>query len=524
MTSLTGAERRIAVVVAIGGLLSVLDTTIVVVAAPQLMVALHGSLTDVQWVATAYALGMVTTLPVAAVLADRWGARRVYVCVLLVFAGASAMAGAAPGLGWLIVARAVQGMAGGLVNPLGANLGLGAVEPARRGRMIAITGLPLLIGPILGPLLGGLLLTGGSWRSLFFVTVPPALLAAVGAMRWVPVGAVVGRRPVDVVGGLLLVPGVVALSYGLGAESVPRQLRVAIVVAGVGLIGVFVRRSWWHPAPLLQVRLLRDGVFGRGAAVLALYAAPYFGSMLLLPIYVQALRGDGPLSTALLMVPGALGMGASIQVAARVMERTGPRVVVGIGLGLAIAQAVTLVFVLRPDTSYAVLAVLGVVQGAGTGAIMMPTIVGASRNLQGRDLASGVTILPLVVTISTALGTAAVTASFAGFVAWTTGGRTLGALGAGAGHDALVGDIVTAYRATVAATVACMVVALVVRLRGRSPRLVARSRLGAASGGVCRERVARPDHRRGRPAGQGVDERRPPLRAIRRGRCRAHQR
>ncbi|MFC3451540.1 DHA2 family efflux MFS transporter permease subunit [Amycolatopsis speibonae] len=468
MNRLTAQELRIAAVIALGGLMAVLDTTIVAVALPRFMTTFSASLTTIQWVATAYALAMVAAMPLAATMAQRWGTRRVYLVALLVFAAASAAAGAAGDLGWLIAARAVQGLAGGLINPLGMTIGFGTVDPARRSRMTTITGLPLLVGPILGPVLGGFLLDSLSWRALFFITVPPALLAVVGVLRWIPADAPSAERsPIDLLGGLLLVPGVVAVAYGFSEEALGWGARVAIVVAGSALMAVFTRRSWHHRAPLLNVRLLRDRTFGRNTAVLVLYAAPYFGSMLLMPAYVQVIRGDSPMVSALLSVPGALGMGITIQFAARVLERFGPRIVVGTGLSLAIIATGMTMFVLAPDTPYPVLAILGVFQGAGTGAIMMPTIVSAGRNLHGSDLASGSAILPLASTIASAVGTAVVSAVFTGLIAAATGGRGLAALSDPSASTGLAEELVSSYRVTLVGVLAVMVIALVVRLKTR---------------------------------------------------------
>ncbi|MFE6612581.1 DHA2 family efflux MFS transporter permease subunit [Amycolatopsis sp. NPDC057786] len=466
MNRLTAQELRIAAVIALGGLMAVLDTTIVAVALPRFMTTFSASLTMIQWIVTAYALGMVAAMPLAATFAQRWGARRVYLAALLVFAVSSAAAGAAGDLGWLIAARAVQGLAGGLINPLGMTIGFGTVAPERRSRMTAITGLPLLIGPILGPMLGGILLDSLSWRALFFITVPPALLAVVGVLRWVPADIPsADRAPIDFAGGLLLVPGVVAVAYGFSEETLGMDARSAIVAAGLVLMAVFMRRSWGHHAPLLNVRLLRDRTFGRNTAVLVLYAAPYFGSMLLMPAYIQVMRGDSALTSALMMVPGAIGMGITIQFAARVLERFGPRIVVGTGLSLAIVSTALTALVLTPDTSYLALGLLGVLQGAGTGAIMMPTIVSAGRELRGPDLASGSAILPLASTIASAVGTAVVSAVFTGLIASATAGQGLAAL-----RDpgsALTGEVVDAYRLTLVGVLAIMVLALVVRLRTR---------------------------------------------------------
>ncbi|WP_219996248.1 MFS transporter [Nocardioides humi] len=220
MSGLAPAEARVGLVVALGGLVAVLDTTIVAVAFPVLLQTFDASVTDAQWIATGYTLALVATMPLAPAVAGRWGTRRTYVVALCGFAAASLWAAAAGGLGSLVAARVGQGLAGGLLTPLGLTLAFAAVAPERRARMTAYTGLPLLIGPVLGPVLGGLLLDTGSWRSLFLVTIPPALLCALGAARWVPAG-LAGREPAptDLVGACLLVPGVVAVAYAASAEG-----------------------------------------------------------------------------------------------------------------------------------------------------------------------------------------------------------------------------------------------------------------------------------------------------------------
>ncbi|MGW7262307.1 DHA2 family efflux MFS transporter permease subunit [Streptomyces sp. NPDC054842] len=471
MNKLTGPELRAGIVLALGGLMAVLDATIVAVALPRLMTTFGASLTSVQWIITAYTLAMVATMPLAAGLAARWGARRVYLGALVGFAVASGAAGASGSLGWLIAARAAQGLSGGLMMPLGMAIGFGVVAPERRSRMMAITGLPMLIGPILGPVLGALLLGTGSWRPLFFITVPLALLGCAGTLAWLPVDPPNGRRvPLDLFGAMLLVPGLVAVAYGISAQDGPAAVRITTVAIGAVLVAVFSARALTHPEPLLRIGVLRNPTFGRGAAVLALYAAPYFGTFVLTPAYVQILRADSASVTAALMIPGAVGMGISLQLAARCMERLGPRLVVGTGLGVAIGSGLVQAIILRPDTPYLILGVLALLQGAGTGAIMMPTMTSAGRDLKGPELGSASALLSLVNTIANGMGTVAVSALFTMLTAAMTGGGSLSAL-AGGGAEVRAADaatIVDAQRLTHVAALVVMSLALVVRLR--SPR------------------------------------------------------
>jgi MFS family permease len=241
-------------------------------------------------------------------------------------------------------------------------------------------------------------------------------------------------------------------------------VRIAIAAVGAVLVAVFSVRALAHPEPLLRIRLLRNPTFGRGAAVLALFAAPYFGTALLLPTYVQILRADSASVTAALFVPAAVGMGLSLQVAARLLERLGPRLVVATGLGLAVASGLATAIILRPDTSYVLLGALALLQGAGVGAVMMPTMSGSSRDLDGPDLASGAALLSLISTISNGIGTVAFSTLFSTLTVALTGGD---ALGASAADTATAVD---AQRLTRLAAVAVMSIALGVRLR--SPRRI----------------------------------------------------
>ncbi|MGW4796889.1 hypothetical protein ACWEPC_31150 [Nonomuraea sp. NPDC004297] len=254
--------------------------------------------------------------------------------------------------------------------------------------------------------------------------------------------------------------------------TMPLAAGLATAAAGAVLVAAFAVRALTHQEPLLRVRLLGDPAFGRGAAVLALYAAPSFGSAVLLPTYVQTLRSDSVSVTAALMIPGAVGMGLGLQVAARLLERLGPRLVVGAGLGLAIASGFVQVAVLRADTPYVLLGLLGLLQGVGTGAIMMPTISSSSRDLHGSDLASGSALLSLVSTIANGMGTVAVSALFTALTAVLTGGASIEAL-SGQGASGRGTAAVDALRLTQVAALVVMSIALVVRLRPvRSPSAI----------------------------------------------------
>ncbi len=443
---MTAAERRLALALAVGGLVVVLDTTIAVVATPALVRIFDSSLATMQWTTTGYVLALVSTMTIAPWLGRRVGQARLYGAALLAFAVASLAAAAAVGPVSLVAARVLQGLAGGLVVPFTMSLGLRGVPAGRRGRVAAVLGLPVLVGPLVGPVLAGALVDQVSWRALFLVVVPPALLAALLVPRLAGPDEEQAGAPLDVAGVLLAVPGVVLLVLGLAGEGLSDVLRLAGLLLGLTLLGAFARYAWRTPAPLLRVRLLARRDVGTAALVLVMFAAVYFGSAMLVPSYVQLARGDGAMTAGLLAVPAALATGISLQVCTRLVDRLDPARIVLVGLLVFATAGVLSVLVLRIDTPYAVIAALAALQGAGCGAVLMPTQTAAVRRLEGDDLASTSSMLQLLSQTSVAAGTAAVT------IAYVALGR-------------VTGDAVTGQRLTQASTVVVVLLAALVVAR-----------------------------------------------------------
>ncbi len=449
------ARTKLGLTLALGGLVIVLDTTITVVAVPVLAEEFDASLAVLQWTTTAYLLALVTTLPLAAWLASRFGAGRTYVAAMLVFAVGSLAAGCAWDPLSLITARVLQGLGGGVVNPLGMAIAMTGLPANQRGRMAGFLGLPVLVGPLVGPLVAGALIDTVSWRAIFLITVPPALAAARLVSRWAPADRPTERLRLDVGGSALLVPGAVAVVYAVSDAGASDPVRLVLVVGGAVLMGAFVLRSLGHATPLLRVRLLADPVFASGLVVLVLFGAAYFGSMLLMPTYVQVTRGDSALMAGALGVPGGLAAGLGIQVATRLLDRSPARRIVTTGLLLSALAFAGLVAVLRTDTSYAVLAALGALLGFGSGAVILPTMTAATRHFDGADLASAASIMGLLQQLASAFGIAGITALFAGL----------------APLDAPATDLVSAQRLAQLVPLALVVIALAVALArlGRYP-------------------------------------------------------
>ncbi|WP_242418363.1 MFS transporter, partial [Frankia sp. CpI1-P] len=201
-------------VLVLGGLMVVLDVTITNVAIRSLSRDLHAPLAVIQWVTTGYTLALAVVVPTTAWLAARLGTRRVYVAALGLFGLGSLLAGLAPNIGSLVAFRVLQGIGGGLVNPIAMTIAMRSARPEVRGRTMGVLGLPVLVGPLAGPTLGGWLVEY-SWRWIFLINVPIALVAIPLALWLLPRDAPEGvRERLDVPGLALIGPGLAAVVYG----------------------------------------------------------------------------------------------------------------------------------------------------------------------------------------------------------------------------------------------------------------------------------------------------------------------
>ncbi|MBL7497631.1 DHA2 family efflux MFS transporter permease subunit [Frankia sp. CNm7] len=471
--------RLMMAVLVLGGLMVVLDVTITNVAIRDLSVSLGAPLPVIQWVSSGYTLALAVVVPTTAWLAGRLGTRRVYLGALGLFLLGSVLAGLAWNIESLIAFRVVQGLGGGLINPVAMTIVLRAAPPATRGRAMGLLGLPVLVGPLVGPTLGGWLV-GFSWRWIFLINVPVGLLALAMAWRFLrPLpSADEGRARLDVLGLALVAPGLALVVYGLaesgrlGTLAAPSVLVPALL--GLGLCAAFVLRALRVPDPLVQVRLLRHRALASGTATLALFASAYFGSMLLVPLYWQLVRGQSPAQAGMLAIPQALTTGIALQVASRLVDRVAPAKVVGAGVTLAAGGMLATALLLSADRPFWQLVVTMAVAGAGAGATIMPTITTALRHLPDRHTPSGSTLLSIINQVSVALGTALTSVLLVAQLAGTTATGGRGELPDPAG-GAASGELARAFHDTMLLPVALMAAAAVLALlllprgRGNTP-------------------------------------------------------
>jgi EmrB/QacA subfamily drug resistance transporter len=400
----------LAIVVILGTAMTVLDLTIVNVAIPTLGRDLGTSIATIQWVITGYMLAFASVIPLSGWATARFGARQVWIASLTTFMLGSVLAGLAWSVGALIAFRVIQGLGAGMLMPVGQAALAQAAGPARMGRVMSLFGLPMLLIPTLGPVIGGAIVEHASWRWIFYINVPVSLVAVLAAVRFLPAARPAAAPRLDLRGLVLLSPGIAAFLYGmseLGNQATADSPRsIAGVVAGATLIVMFT----WHasrrgPAALLDVSLFRRRGFAAASATTFMLGVALFGSLILLPLYYQIVRGQSPLQVGLLLVPQGVGAALAMPLAGWLTDKRGARVVVPVGV--VVGALGTLAYTQVGDrTPYTLLAVALLVIGLGIGSTIMPCMAAAFQGLTREQTPAATSALNVIQRVSGAIGTA----------------------------------------------------------------------------------------------------------------------
>jgi EmrB/QacA subfamily drug resistance transporter len=409
-SGLTREIWALAVVVVLGSAMTILDATIVNVALPTLGQDLHTSISVIQWVPTIYLLAFASVIPLTGWVSGRFGAKPVWLASLGLFMAGSLLAGLSPSIGALIGARVVQGLGGGMIMPLGQAMLAQVAGPKRMGRVMSVIGVPMLLLPVFGPLVGGTLIGAASWRWIFFVNLPVGLLAVALAVRLLPAGAHHhGTQRLDVPGAALLSGGLALVLYGLAETGQHAQLAtpsaLGPMAAGAVALALFGRRALRVPNPLIDLRLFRQRGFAAGTAVNLVLGVALFGVALLLPLYFELLRGRTPVQTGLLLAPQGLGAAVTISLAGYLTDRIGARRVVPAGVLLAVAGTAWYTQIGARTPYWALLVALFAI-GAGLGATITPAMAAAYQGLPAAAMGQATAAISVVQRVAGALGSA----------------------------------------------------------------------------------------------------------------------
>ncbi|MGN6300793.1 MAG: DHA2 family efflux MFS transporter permease subunit [Angustibacter sp.] len=409
------AVLKVAGVVVLGAIMSILDITVVNVALRTFQTAFAKggqplAYSDVAWTVTGYTLALATVIPLSGWAADRFGTKRLYMLAILLFTMGSALCATATSIEMLIGFRVLQGLGGGMLMPLGMTIMTRAAGPARMGRLMAILGVPMLLGPIFGPILGGWLIDHFSWHWIFLINVPIGLIALVYAWFALAKDSPHPSESFDFGGMLLLSPGLALFLYGV--SSIPGEggfghTKVLLPgLLGLALMAAFVVYSFRPQHPLLDLRLFRNRNLTVSVTTMFIFAAAFFGGLLLVPQFLQQVQGETPLSAGWLVAPQGVGAMVTMPIAGALTDRFPVGRIVPFGLLAIIGGMFGLTQIQADSSHWGFLIPVLFVMGLGMGATMMPIMTSALKTLTHHEVARGSTLLNITQQIASSVGVA----------------------------------------------------------------------------------------------------------------------
>ncbi|MFC0505464.1 DHA2 family efflux MFS transporter permease subunit [Micromonospora costi] len=406
---LDAAVLKVAGVVVLGAIMSILDVTVVSVALPTFQREFDASYARVAWTMTGYTLALATVIPLAGWAADRFGTKRLYMIALALFTIGSGLCATADSIGQLILYRVLQGLGGGMLMPIGMTIMTRAAGPNRIGRLMAVLGIPMLLGPICGPILGGWLIDTASWHWIFLINLPIGVIALLYAQMALPKDAPKPSESFDFIGMLMLSPGLALFLYGISTLPEAGTFADAEVWApmlvGAALVVAFVRYSFKPRHPLLDLRLFANRNLTIASVTLFVFIIAFMGAGLLFPSYFLQVRGESTLDAGLLMAPQGIGAMLTMPIAGTLADR--------VPIGRTVPFALALIVVgffsftqVDPTTSYWLLCGSLFVMGLGMGGTMMPIMTSALKTLHAQDVARGSTLVNILQQIGGSVGAA----------------------------------------------------------------------------------------------------------------------
>lgn len=397
----------------LGSLMSQIDATVVNVSLSSLAVALHSSLATIQWVTSSYLLALALMLPLSGWLVDRIGAKSLYLWCFSAFTVSSILCGLAWSAGSLIGFRILQGMTGGLLAPM-AQIIVARAAGRHMTRVFGYVAVPVLLGPILGPVLAGAILQHLTWRWLFLVNLPVGAVALALAVVFMPADdGLTQRRTFDLPGFLVLAPAMVLFLYG--ADNIREHTGQLSFALAIVMIVVFARGALRKGSEaLLDLRLFRGGVFPVSAGTQFLQNGIVYATQMLLPLYLIRECGRTPAEVGVLLLPLGLGMLAAFPSMGWLTKHFGIRNVAAGGSLIGLVSALPFLYLAGHRMVGPIFVVSLLLRGMGQGAIGVPSLSAAYSGVPKRELAMATTTLNIVQR----LGGPTLTTLMAAFLAW----------------------------------------------------------------------------------------------------------
>jgi MFS transporter, DHA2 family, multidrug resistance protein len=409
----------VTVSVSFGTLMGAIDSSIVNVALPQIRGAVGATILEITWITTSFAIAMVIVMPLTAFLARFFGQKNVYLASLVLFLVGSALCGVAQSLTQLVIFRVLQGLGAGALQPTEQAILRQTFPPQEQGMAMALFGMAVMLGPAIGPTLGGYIVDNYHWSWIFLVNLPVGALGLTMVIRFVhepedireanKAAAVAQRKNLDWQGIALLAVGLAALQYFLeeGQQNDWFDSRLMVFCALVALVALvgFVWRELVAPVPAVNLRLFRDKVFTSGTLIGSVMFAMLLASMFLLPVFMQEMLGFTAMQSGLALLPRVGVMMVATPIVGRLYNLVSPRLLVGIGVVLVSLGSFLLGGVTLRTTALGITTTI-LVQGVGFSFLFVPLTTAALSNVPRTKLSDATGLNSLLRMIGGSMGVA----------------------------------------------------------------------------------------------------------------------
>ena len=398
-------------------LLEIVDTTIVNVALNDMRGNLGGTLSEVSWVITAYAIGNVIIVPMTSWLSQQFGRRNYFAASIIIFTVASFLCGNADNIWELVFFRLIQGFGGGALLVTAQTLITESYPPEKRGIAQAIYGLGVIVGPTLGPPLGGYIVDNYSWPYIFYINIPLGIIAAMLTMEFVRSPKFANKKAaneIDWWGIILLAVAVGSLQYVLekGQEEdwFNDEIILILTIVSVFAFFFFIWREWTYKNPIVNLRVLSNGNLRVGTVLSFILGFGLYGSTFIIPLYTQATLGWTATQSGMLMVPAAIVTAMMMPVVGQLLQRgVKQQYLVAIGMIFFFIYSYWGYLILTPDTGKDAFFNMLIVRGIGLGLLFVPITTLALSTLKGREIGEGAAFTGMMRQLGGSFGVAVIT-------------------------------------------------------------------------------------------------------------------
>ncbi|MEZ4814078.1 MAG: DHA2 family efflux MFS transporter permease subunit [Bdellovibrionota bacterium] len=402
---------QILFVAMIGTFMAALDSSIVNVSIPVLISKFNSSVHEVSWVVTAYMISFAVFMPLTAWLKDRIGNKKLYIYSLGIFTLGSLLCGMAPTLSFLTIARVIQAIGGGALTPTAMSLVAETFDSSERGKALGYWGLGVVVGPALGPTIGGLLTEYLSWRWIFLVNIPVGIIGVLMSQKVLvkaPPRSTHPHRPMDWPGFILL--GTFLSLFLYAVTMVENQATTASALglyfgasAFLLFLFVFVERKSHHP--MIELGIFKNKVFTACAFLTAARSASLFGGVFLLPILLHDVFGYSETQIGLILLPGSAIIAIMMPISGKFSDKSGARLTTWLGLILLSASMIAVSFA-RPAHSLLDVSLALILRGFGLGLLISPIIAVTINSVSKEKVALASTLSSLIQQVGGAIGVA----------------------------------------------------------------------------------------------------------------------